>query len=110
MKGLKHSMTSRPSTAAPILAVLAVSLVALGSYLGLYFSLLRDWRLGSRTLDSGIEEDIVWRVCEHSWQTRVFAPAARFESLVRMQHVELFCWSDVLKQDDDLDFSIDAAP
>lgn len=103
-------MTSRPSTAAPILSVVAIVLVTSGCYLGVYFSVLRDSRPGGRTLDSGIEEEMIWRVCEHSWQKRVFAPAARFESLARWQHVELFCWSDVLKQDDELVFPSDASP
>jgi hypothetical protein len=92
-------MTSRPSTAAPILAVLVIVLVTLGAYVGLYFSLLSDYRLGGRALDTGIEEDIIWRVCEHRWQMQVFAPAAQLESSLRGQHVELISWSDIIQPD-----------
>jgi hypothetical protein len=38
-------MTTRPSTAAPILAVLAVGLVTLGAYVGGYFLLRREAQL-----------------------------------------------------------------
>jgi hypothetical protein len=65
-------MTSRSSTAAPILAVLAVVLVTLGAYVGGYV-----W-LGSY----GSGSDAIVRVYAQDWQVSLFAPAARIESLI----------------------------
>jgi hypothetical protein len=67
-------MTSRPSTAAPILAVLAVVLVTLGAYVAGYFS------LGERADLSG--GDFI-RSYGHPLLETFFRPAASIESLFR---------------------------
>ena len=68
-------MTSRPSTAAPILAVLAIVLAMLGAYVGGYFWLGQrcDW-LHDGTLE------FPTRFYSHRWMAIVFEPAARIES------------------------------
>ena len=67
-------MTSRPSTAAPILALLAIVLVTLGAYVGGYFS------LGERVdLSRG---DFI-RSYGHPLLETLFRPAASIESLFR---------------------------
>ena len=78
-------MTARPSTAAPILAVLAIVLVMLGMYVGGYF-----W-LGTREqyvpVDNGGRE-IVLHDFPHQWEALAFQPAAQFESLLLGLEVE----------------------
>jgi hypothetical protein len=86
-------MTSRPSTAAPILAVLAVVLVTLGAYVGGYF------RLGtfSKTNASISVIDSVryraggrWcRIFTTSWQAALYEPLGRMESWFRGVDIEL---------------------
>ena len=73
-------MTSRPSTAAPILAVLAivVPLLLLGAYVGGYLSLC-EYRLG-KSFDSGASVRL--RFYETEWQRSLFAPAAWMEGLL----------------------------
>ena len=64
-------MTSRPSTAAPILAVLAIVLVALfGAYVATYV-LLAD----RQTNGTGVV-----RFYSSDWEVTIFTPAARAES------------------------------
>jgi hypothetical protein len=64
-------MTSRPSTAAPILAVLAILAIASGLYVWGYFSLGRITQdnLGDRV-----------RVYDYGWQVTLFRPAAQVEA------------------------------
>jgi hypothetical protein len=72
-------MTSRPSTAAPILAVLAIVLVTLGTYVGGYFC------LGQRrvyvVLTSGVPPRIR-REFPTKLLASVYKPLARIESWV----------------------------
>jgi len=72
-------MTPRPSTAAPILAVLVVvlPLLLLASYVGGYF-----W-LGEYSETSIPGNKVIARFYPHRWQTFVFSPAAWVESLMR---------------------------
>ena len=75
-------MTARPSTAAPILAVLAIVLVTLGAYVGGYY------RLGTKFTWPSKD---VWRVYPHAWQARLFSPGAAIESwLIRPKEVTVF--------------------
>jgi hypothetical protein len=80
-------MTSRTSTAAPILAVLAVVLpsLALGLYVAAYVQLgtFADWRLDPRDFP-GVE-----RIYGQRWQPVFFTPAARVEAFVRGCKVEV---------------------
>ena len=80
-------MTSRPSTAAPILAVLAIVLVTLGAYGGGYFWLgtFVDWRNGGPgALGLGIE-----RIYDQHWQPEFFRPAAWVEARLRGCEVQM---------------------
>jgi hypothetical protein len=73
-------MTSRTSTAAPILAVLAVVLVLMTAcYGGAYVVLsdVTDWDTSSR-----------WRFFQSPIQEKLFQPAARFESLITGREVK----------------------
>jgi hypothetical protein len=66
-------MTSRPSTAAPILAVLAIVLVPLGIYVGGYF-------LSGQYSDAVLDgQPIIERGYRFAWQRSLFEPAARLE-------------------------------
>jgi hypothetical protein len=79
-------MTSRLSTAAPILAVLAIVLVTLGAYAGGYFWLgeYHEWYgMGVPGGPHGIV-----RVYKRSWQAILFQPAAWLESQLRPIEVE----------------------
>ena len=76
-------MTSRSSTAAPILAVLAIVLVMLGAYVGGYFWLGRhicvltpSWSVGD------IPKVRHTRIYRHELQATVFKPAAQIESFL----------------------------
>ena len=73
-------MTSRPSTAAPILAVLAVVLVTLGAYVGGYF-----WLGENRKLNS-VQTTRVYRA---RWQGTVFGPIAWIEGKLSRREVLL---------------------
>lgn len=64
-------MTSRSSTAAPILAVLAIVLVTLGAYVGGYFWL-------SQRID--LAPNAFVRDYNNAWLNTAFRPAARIES------------------------------
>jgi hypothetical protein len=72
-------MTSRPSTAAPILAALAIVLVLLGAYVGGYFWLgERVGVIEEATIFA--EESSIVRVYPKWWLARAFAPAAYVET------------------------------
>ena len=71
-------MTSRPSTAAPILAVLSVVLVTLGAYVGGYFCLAD---IVAKTNTSII------RCYPYPWQVAAFTPLARAEAAIRRGEV-----------------------
>ena len=73
-------MTSRPSTAAPILAVLAIVLPLL--LLGLYGASYL-W-LGEHFESDGKG----YRAFKHGWQVRLFTPAAEVESWVMAVETE----------------------
>ena len=70
---------TRPSTAAPILAMLAIVLVTLGAYLGGYFWLGERWELLNRDTPAvgGVE-----RRFGQQWLCTVFVPAAWIEEKV----------------------------
>src|SRR6476660_985817 len=71
-----HSMTSRKSAAAPILAALAIVLVS-AAYVAGYFWLGRLWHIRY------IDHSETRRVYPHRWQASIFRPAACIESKVR---------------------------
>ncbi len=74
-------MTSRPSTAAPILAALAIVLLPLGTYVGRYF-----W-LGEQT-DWPIENSrVVVRDFPYAWLSEGFKPAGKIEKWLRNEPV-----------------------
>ena len=72
-------MTSRPSTAAPILAVLAVVLVTLGAYVGAYLGIGKS---GFGVVSETGERFIV-REFQYSWQAKTFRPAGHVEGWLR---------------------------
>ena len=77
-------MTSRLSTAAPILAVLAVVLVTVGAYVGGYF-----W---SGTVVRGTlppRTDFVDRNYGHAWMVPLFKPAGWLEAKLTRRKVFL---------------------
>jgi hypothetical protein len=73
-------MTSRPSTAAPILAVLAIMLALLGTYVGGYFWLGQVRPFISLSPASGISREGMNRVYQFKWLATAFAPLAKCES------------------------------
>ena len=75
-------MTSRPSTAAPIMAVLAI-LLPFASYVGGYF-----W-LGTVTNATTPAGPVAVRVFPYRWQAVVFRPAASMDAFVRRSPVEV---------------------
>jgi len=84
-------MTSRPSAAAPILAVLAIVLL-LTAYVAGYFWL---GKLSTRNLGiaavNGVEYREVKPPCRHfhnRWQAGLFSPAAQVESWLRGVDIE----------------------
>ena len=88
-------MTSRPSTAAPILAVLAIVLPLLlfGLYVGGYFWLpvgahypaIPSQLQGSNHVPPG---GLIARLYRHRWQKWIFQPAANTEGWLRGHDVE----------------------
>src|SRR6188768_2692444 len=70
-------MTSRPSTAAPILAVLAVVLVTLGAYFGGYFWFGKRMDYIGMSVPSRVE--VIERRYAHSWLAIIYKPAAKVE-------------------------------
>jgi hypothetical protein len=81
-------MTSRPSTAAPILAVLAI-LLPFVLYVGGYF-----W-LGTVANVTSPAGPVAVRVFRYRWQAVVFTPAASVDSFARGSAVEVFCNEDI---------------
>lgn len=78
-------MTSRASTAAPILAALAIVLVTLGAYVGGYFFAGQtvDWR--DETGDPTLGIDRVYP----AWLAPIYQPAGKVESWVRGTPVDI---------------------
>ena len=74
-------MTSRPSTAAPILAVLAGVLVILGTYVGGY--------LASGTRGAFLEETVI--TFPSLWQARLFHPAMYVEEKLTGKTIRAGC-------------------
>lgn len=79
-----NRVASRPSTAAPILAVLAIVLVMLGAYVGVYLWLgervgVTDGRTGYHYVECQFQQE---------WACIVFAPATWVESKLRGVEVE----------------------
>jgi hypothetical protein len=74
------AMISRPSTAAPILAVFAIVAVPLVLYVAGYFWLgeYHDW---TDTVDGHV------RIYSTPWQANLFGPATKVESLLRQERV-----------------------
>lgn len=87
MQAAKVSMTSRPSTAAPILAVLAVVLVTLGGYVGEYF-----WLSDCRIYVSQSDTEII-RSYPKDWMRVVFTPGGWLEAKTRRASVWIQ-WSE----------------
>ena len=79
-------MTSRPSTAAPILAVLAVVLVTLGAYVGGYFWMGKRKDYIGMSVPSRVE--VIERRYAHSWLAIMYKPAAKIEELILQVDVE----------------------
>jgi hypothetical protein len=82
-------MTSRFSSAAPILASLAIVLVTLGVYVGGYFWLGDEQLLLHSGGGAPVGTSTLQRTYRHRWQALVFAPAARVEAWWRGVDVEL---------------------
>jgi len=74
-------MNSRPSTAAPVLAALAIVAALLGAYVAGYF-----WLAEYGTSPAG---DYVLRLYRYQWLTRFYQPAAFVEGKLRRAKVEL---------------------
>jgi hypothetical protein len=72
-------MTSRPSTAAPILAVLAIVLVMLGAYVGGYFW-LGEYDRWPDPLSNNWE--VARTFPNHGWSA-TFQPAGKLEAWIR---------------------------
>jgi ABC-type cobalt transport system substrate-binding protein len=79
---LSNPLTSRSSTAAaPILAVLAIVLVILGTYVGGYF-----WLADTRSPRN--DSTVVTRFYRPSLKP-IFAPAARVDAILTGRHVRI---------------------
>jgi hypothetical protein len=73
-------MTSRPSTAAPILAVLAIVLVTLGAYVGAYFWAGETVGL-TGGFTSGTPDAFAYkRIYPYRWQASLFHPASMLDA------------------------------
>jgi hypothetical protein len=77
-------MTSRPSPAAPILAVLAVVMVLLGAYVAGYLLLAQT----SEAEDLDGEESIA-RIYSQTWMPTFFYPGGWLEAKLTKRHVAL---------------------
>jgi hypothetical protein len=80
---------TRPSTAAPILAVLAIVVGLLGLYVVGYL------RLGSPVNVTTSAGPAVVRIFQYRWQAALFTPAGRGESALRRSEVEVFSNEDI---------------
>jgi len=80
-------MTSRPSTAAPLLAILAIIAAGLGGYAAGYF-----W-LGQRKdyigLSAPSRVEVIERHYSQPWLATVYQPAGKLEELLRRVDVEV---------------------
>ena len=80
-------MISRPSTAAPILAVLAVVLETVGAYVAGYF-----W-LGKRSEavkgEFGNYQYVQTRLFRYRWQAKVFGPISHVESVAAGERISV---------------------
>lgn len=77
-------MTSRPSTATPILAVLAIVLLLLGAYVAGYFWLGKYSDIPPPpSAFGGPAAPRAIRIYGYHWQAYVFAPAAMLETWVK---------------------------
>lgn len=89
-------MTSRPSTAAPILAALAIVLVTLGAYVGGY-----SW-LGRYNLltvpGSASRRFAVARSYPQRWALIAYQPAGGVEAWLRQQEVYLLWDGDAAEE------------
>jgi hypothetical protein len=83
-------MTSRPSTAVPILTVLAIALPFV-LYVGGYF-----W-LGAVANVKTPAGPVAVRIFHYRWQAVIFTPAAKMDSLVRRSAVEV-CSNEEISQ------------
>ena len=72
-------MTSGPSTAAPILAVLAVVLVTLGAYVGGYYWLGERYSIYTHD-NFELPPGRIERDYPHVWLRTIYLPAARVEA------------------------------
>lgn len=79
-------MTSRPSTAAPILAALAVVLVTVGAYVGGYFWLGFYHGESLQLPDGTLARNRSFR---NIWLRTVFLPAGQVEGFVTYKRVYL---------------------
>ena len=90
-------MTRRNSTAAPILAALAIMLLPLGAYVGGYFWLGDYWEFNWGSVDSPPKDHwTAWRTFPSARVMNVYAPMGTIESWVRGYDVDLCCEEDML--------------
>lgn len=89
-------MGSRPSTALPILTVLAIVLVTLGAYTGGYFWRSELWKSNGQMHQFSGDEvinlsvPITWeRDYRTQWEAAVFKPAGKVEGWLRGIEVEV---------------------
>lgn len=74
-------MTSRPSTTGPILSMLAILLVTLGTYVGGYFWLGK--RIDSLSLSPRTQIEAIDRSYAHVWLATTYRPAGWVKSMLR---------------------------
>jgi hypothetical protein len=94
-------MTSRPSTAAPILAVLAIVLVTLGAYVAGYFWLgdrLDEPFIGYPPSYARMRDDpiAITRMYQYRWQAQAYGPPAVAESWLRGIEVTTYDYESLL--------------
>jgi len=81
-------MNNRPAAFAPLLAALVCVLTLLLAYAGSYLWL--GVRIHGQILSlTGNTVEITQVIYDHTWQVRLFGPAARLESLVTGRKVSL---------------------
>ena len=89
-------MTSRPSTAAPILAVLAIVLVTLGAYVGGYFWLGRHDSVLQGNYGEAVEDFryVRLRIFPYRWLAVLYYPAVVIEAAVTGTDVRAYSEED----------------